>query len=161
MLILRKIYEMARNNCLNINRLTKYNFDFITIEEVIILEYLLTYFQKNNLDVVVLNRIETETGINRNKIHKAVDELTTKGFISSKKQKTKTTFEIYIDKIVENLPKIIRNESKLSYQYFLYIQNPGAFNKRKSKNNPSKKEVKNTKSKQKETIGEVKQMSLF
>lgn len=152
---------MARNNCLNINRLSKYNFDFITIEEIIILEYLLSYYQKNNLEVVVLNRIETETGINRNKINKAIEELATKDYISTKKQKIKTSFSVDLDKIVETLPKLIRKESKLSYQYFLYIQNPGAFDKRKQKNITVKKEVKIGKTKQKENPVEAKQMSLF
>lgn len=152
---------MPRNNCLNINRLTKYNFEFISIEEIIILEYLLAYFQKNNLEIVVLNRIETETGINRNKINKAIEELKSKGFIDIKKHKIKNIFEIYMDKIVASLPKLIKNESKLCYQYYLYIQNPGAFNKRKTKNTAIKKDVKTTKSKQKEVPAEAKQMSLF
>lgn len=152
---------MARNNCLNINRLSKYNFNYISIEEIIILEYLLSYYQKNLLEIVVLNRIETETGIIRTKINRAVEELTLKGYLSTKKQKTKTVFEIYIDKIIDSLPKLIRNESKLCYQYFLFIQNPDAFGKRKQKNTTTKKEAKSTKSKAKEAATEVKQMTLF
>lgn len=77
---------MARNNCLNINRLSKYNFSYISFEEVIILEYLLTYFQKNNLELVVFNRIELETGIARNKINKSIDSLSSKGYVTLKKK---------------------------------------------------------------------------
>lgn len=44
---------------------------------------------------------------------------------------------------------------------FLYIQNPNAFSKRKSKKMDTKREIKGIKTKQKDIAIETKQMSLF
>lgn len=148
---------MPRNNCLNISRLTKYNFKFISLEEVIVLEYLLHYYQRNNLDIVVLNRIELETGLKRSRLTSVIQDLKEKEFIDSKIEKSKTTFIVNIDKITNSLDKIFVNMTKIGYQYYLYVQNPASFKKTKVKKVALKKESK-TKGKDKT---EVAQMSLF
>ncbi len=148
---------MPRNNCLNISRLAKYDFKYISLEEVIVLEYLLHYYQRNNLDIVILNRIELETGIKRNRLTSAVQDLKQKGFIDTKVEKSKTTFVIFIDIITNNLAKIFTNPTKLGYQYYLYVQNPSSFKKTKAKKVVTKVDPK---TKQK-TKAEAAQMSLF
>ena len=133
---------MARNNSLNVNRLSKYNFKFISLEEIILMEYLLGYFQKNNLDVVVPNRIELETGLKRGKITKASEDLQEKGFIEVKVENLRTNYKVNIDNIVNSLNKLFIKENKFAYQYFYFIQNPNGF-KVKAKGKKGKKDTKN------------------
>ena len=118
---------MARNNALNFNRLAKYNFKFISLEEILLLEYITAYYQKGALDIVVPNRIELETGLKRNKIGKATEELTEKGFLSVVVDKSRSHYTLYIDHIIMNLDKIFVRQNKYAMQYYLYVQNPGAF----------------------------------
>lgn len=148
---------MPRNNCLNISRLAKYNFKFISTEEVIVLEYLLHYYQRNNLDIVVFNRMELETGLKRARLTSAVQDLKDKGFVDTKIEKNKTIFIVFIDIITNNLEKIFTNYTKLGFQYFLYVQNPSSFKKTKVKKIAPKTEPK---SKQKIKT-EAAQMTLF
>jgi len=103
---------MARNNALNFNRLAKYNFKYVSIEEIILLEYITVYYQKGILDSVVPNRIELETGLKRNKINKAAEELTEKGFLSVLVDKSRSHFTLYIDQIILNLDKLFVRQNK-------------------------------------------------
>ncbi len=148
---------MARINSLNINRLSKYNFKYISIEEVLVLEYLLAYFQKNALDIVVPNRIELETGIKRNKVTRATDELAEKGFIEAKIENLRTKYSINFDTVINKLDKLFVKPNIYASQYFLYVQNPAAF---KTKANKAKKAKAVQKMKGK-TIEPASQMSLF
>ncbi|MDX2189276.1 MAG: hypothetical protein SFY32_05385 [Bacteroidota bacterium] len=149
---------MAKNNALNISRLAKYNFKFISIEEVILLEYFLNYYQKNQLSEIVPSRIEAETGIKRSRIDSTVSDLKEKGFVDSKIEKFRTFYSIDIEKIISSLPKLFVKSSKYSYQYIYFVQNPGGF-KKKPGSKISKKEAAG-KPKTKQDI-EPKQMSLF
>jgi hypothetical protein len=124
---------MSRNNALNINRLSKYNFKFISLEEVILLEYFITYYQKGNLDIVVPNRIELETGLKRNKIVKASEELSEKGFLSVNIDKLRTHYKLNLDEVINGLNEIFIKDNKYAMQYFYFVQNPGAFKKSKNK----------------------------
>jgi hypothetical protein len=121
---------MARSNSLNISRLSKYNFKFISIEEVIILEYLIAYHQKGSLDVVVPNRIELETGIRRNKIINATELLSEKGFLEIKIDKNRTQYSLSLENIINSLNKLFVKENKYSMQFFYFVQNPYSFKKR-------------------------------
>jgi hypothetical protein len=148
---------MARINALNINRLSKYNFRYISTEEVLVLEYLLSYFHKGALDIVVANRIELETGIKRAKLNSAIEKLIEKEFISSKVENARTKFSINFESITHKLDKLFSKPNVYASQYFLYIQNPSAF-KTKAQKAKKSKAVQKMKGKVSEPAS---QMSLF
>lgn len=118
---------MPRVNAINYNRLAKYNFDYISIEEVLVLEYLLSYFQKGALEMVTLNKIEVETGIKYGKLSSTVENLKEKGFINSSIEHAKTKFSINFDHLVHKLNKLYKKSNVYASQYFLFVQNPQAF----------------------------------
>lgn len=132
---------MAKNNSLNFARLSKYNFKYISLEEVITLEYLLSAHQKNCLDQVVISKIEAETGQKRSKIDKALEELENKGFVDVRQEKIRKYFMLNIDKIIDNLPRILVSSNRYLEQYFLFVKNPAMF-KKGSKKKVSKKSIK-------------------
>lgn len=148
---------MGRTNALNINRLSKYNFKFISLEEVLVLEYLIAYYQKNQLDIVVPNRIELELGLKRTKITKATEMLEEKGYVTAKIENLRTKYSLDFDKIVKDLNKLVVNKNKYAMQFFLFVQNPNGF---KTKAAKAKKGKIVQKSKEK-TATTASQMSLF
>ncbi|MFN0048414.1 MAG: hypothetical protein ACKVOU_04755 [Cytophagales bacterium] len=148
---------MARINALNINRLAKYDFKYISIEEILVLEYLLSYFQKNALDIVIANRIELETGIKRAKLNTAIEKLIEKEFISSKVENARTKYTVNFEAITNKLNRIFVKPNVYASQYFLYIQNPAAF-KTKAQKAKKTKAVQKMKGKTEEPAS---QMSLF
>ena len=148
---------MSKTNALNINRLSKYNFKYISLDEVLLLEYFIGYHQRNILDAVVPSRIQSELGLKRTRQQKAIEDLSEKGFISVKVENLRTQYTLNIDKIVNNLSKIFIRENKFAYQYFYYAQSPNSFKKGKVKK--SKKDIKSKTGKT--TEGEKNQMTLF
>ncbi len=148
---------MARINALNVNRLSKFNFKYISVEEVLVLEYLLAYFQKNALEIVIANRIELETGIKRAKLNTAIEKLEEKGFISSKVENARTKYTINFDTLTNKLDVLFVKPNKYASQFYLQIQNPAAFktNAQKAK---KAKVIQKMKNKTPETDN---QMSLF
>lgn len=148
---------MARTNAFNVNRLKKYNFQYISIEEVIVLEHLLAYYQKKLMEIITPVRIECETGLKRSKINYALDELENKGLISVIPKKIKGKYVVNIDAIVSQIDKLLVKPNKFTVQYFLYIQNPNAFKTHALKAKRAKAMAK-TKNKQPDN---AIQMSLF
>ncbi|MDX2196088.1 MAG: hypothetical protein NW207_06695 [Cytophagales bacterium] len=154
---------MGKYNGINITRLSKYNFDYISIEEVLVLEYLVQYHLKNMLDLVVPNRIEIQTGIRRTKIDNALNALSEKKFISINLVKRRPHYTIHFDNIVNQLSKIFVKENRYGYQYYIAIQNPNAIKSKKSKLaivQSDKNKTTNIAPKSK-TKGAPKQISLF
>jgi hypothetical protein len=132
---------MARNNALNFNRLSKYNFHFISLDEVILLEYLTFHHQKKTIDLVVHSRVESETGMKRSKQVRIFEELKDKGFIDWTFNGIRNFYTLNIDAVVNALPKLFTKEAKPAYQYYFYAQNPELFSKKKSKKVKIPKEV--------------------
>jgi hypothetical protein len=152
---------MARINSLNINRLSKYNFKYISLEEVVILEYLFNYYQKKSLEVVVFNRIELETGLKRSRIISACQKLEEKGFITITTESLRKRFEINFDKIEAKLDVLFLKNFKYGRQFIYYIQNPNAFKTRARKGKLAKVIQNNKKKSKTEETPVAKQMSLF
>jgi len=148
---------MTKINALNINRLAKFNFKYISVEEVLVLEYLLAYSQKNELQSVNTVKIELETGIKRGKLNTALQDLKEKGFISSKVENSRTKFSIDFDNITNKLNLLFVKKNKYGSQFFLYMQNSAAFQTKAQK---AKKAKSIQKMKGKKTEPD-NQMSLF
>lgn len=129
---------MGRTNALNINRLAKYNFKFISIEEVLVFEYLISYFQKNLLDQVVMNRIEMETGLRRNKIVSSCEKLKEKGFIEITNESMRKKFSLDLEKIESKVDIMFVKNFKYGKQFVYSLRNPTIL---KSKSKKSKSAI--------------------
>ena len=115
---------MARTNALNIKRLSKYNFKYISLEEIIVLEYLISYFLKNILHQVVINKIETETGLRRSKIMMSCEKLVAKGFIEIKNEHLRKEFSLDLEKIETKVEIMFLKNYKYGKQYIYALRNP-------------------------------------
>ena len=146
----------VKNNALNFNRLSKYNFDFISLEETILLEYLLFNHLKNNIENLSYPKIETDTGIKKARQKSNFKKLEEKGLISVQNLGNKITFTLNLDKITDSIERLFIKPNRYTYQYFYYIKNPEAF---KVKNRRQPKEQK--KNKEKAPLISENQMSLF
>ena len=165
---------MARSNSLNFNRFSKYNFDFISLEEVILLEFFIYHHQKKSIDMIVANRIEHETGMRRSKQERAIQQLEEKGILNIERNPNRVFFTINTAKIVELTSKLIQKKgNKFSVQYFQFVHNPDKFKKKKvakviiedgkeiEKVIPEKPEKASKKSKKATEPTPIKQFSLF
>jgi DNA-binding MarR family transcriptional regulator len=124
---------MTKVNAIHVAKLAKYNFDYISLEEVILLEYLMLSQQKNNLESVKQKQIELETGLKRSKINSATGELEMKGFIETRIEKRKVKYTLCMETVLANYRKISNKNSKRMLQYYYFIMNPNYFNTKATK----------------------------
>lgn len=136
---------MAKTVSVLFSRLSKYNFDYITLEEVLILELLLLHHQKNTINSLIASRMVEESGLKKGRIQSALEELETKGFISKEELKFRIVYSLNIDKVINALPRLFKKEYRNISRIFHKIQNPEAFKntasklRKTSKDSPAKK----------------------
>ncbi|MBC7391427.1 MAG: hypothetical protein H7329_19670 [Opitutaceae bacterium] len=103
---------MARNNALNFNRLSRYNYDFISLEEVIFLEYLIFHFVRKLEIPVQTSRVEQETGLKKHRQQRAIDSLTDKNFIQVEQVQNRRKIQINCEKVALSSQKIFIKDNK-------------------------------------------------
>ncbi len=151
---------MAKTVSVLFSRLSKYNFEYISLEEVLILELLLLHFQKNTIKTLITSKIADECGLKKTRVTTALEALEAKGFIEKEESKFRILFELKIDKVVDSLPRLFKKEYRNIYKIFLKIQNPDAFKNTANKLRKNNKEVPSKKSKSSKEQLPV-QISLF
>ncbi len=117
----------------NFNKLSKYNFNFITLEEVIFLEYLLHHYQKETLHKVIYKRVENETGLKKSKQAKAILSLQEKGFVKIGNNESQNTYDIQFEKITSSLKQLLKTASRTAYNYYISFQLAKVTNSKPSK----------------------------
>lgn len=122
-----------RNNALNFNRLSKYNFDYISLEEAILLEYLIFNYLRNAIPLLTVSRIESDTGIKKAKQKSGFKKLEEKGLINIEYNGKKNIFHPNLDKITHSIEQLFVKPNRYTYQYFYYVKNPEAFKVKKQK----------------------------
>lgn len=103
---------MARNNALNFNRLSRYNYDFISLEEVIFLEYLIFHFVRKIEIPVQVSRVEQETGLKKHRQQRAIDFLSEKNFIQVEQVQNRRKIQLNTEKIALSSQRIFIKENK-------------------------------------------------
>lgn len=108
-------------------KLSKYNFDYISFEEVIVLELLIGHFQKKNLNNLIVSRMCDESGMKKSRVIYALEELELKGFVTKDEKEFKTVYHLNFDKVVDYLPRIYKKEYRSIFKIYYKIQNPDSF----------------------------------
>ena len=103
---------MARNNAFNFNRLSRYNFEFISIEEVIFLEYLIFHFVRKIEIPVQISRVEQETGLKKHRQQRAIDSLSEKNFILVEQVQNRRKIQIDCEKVALSSKRLFIKENK-------------------------------------------------
>ncbi|MBY0426476.1 MAG: hypothetical protein K2Q22_12620 [Cytophagales bacterium] len=109
----------ALNNSVNFNKLSKYNYNFISIDEVILLEYLIFNYQKNTMGRIVASRTERETGLKKARQTRAYEDLEEKGFIKVEPLENRNIYHLNLDKIIDSIKLFAKGENR-SMQKFYY-----------------------------------------
>lgn len=123
---------MARNNAFNFNRLSKYNYEFLCLEEVIFLEYLI-YHHVHKLEIPAQNsRIEQETGLKKHRQQKALDLLSEKGFVQVEQLQHRKKVVLNAEKVAFSPKRIFLKESKSILRYLGQLVAPAPAKKEKA-----------------------------
>ena len=154
---------MARNNAFNFNRLSRYNYDFLCLEEVIMLEYLI-FHQVRKIDIPVQSsRVEQETGLKKHRQQKALELLSEKKFVKVEtlQQRKKITLngELINLSAQRIFPKI--NKSILRFLNQTIYSNTTPKEKPKAKQSASSKSVKTPKTASGKVAMPANQIGLF
>lgn len=108
---------MARNNAFNFSRLSKYNYEYLVLEEVILLEYLI-YHHVRKLEIPAqASRIEQETGLKKHRQQKALDLLSEKGFVEVEQLQHRKKLAFNAEKVALSSQRIFLKESKSVMRY--------------------------------------------
>ncbi|MFN8436871.1 MAG: hypothetical protein U0V72_04445 [Cytophagales bacterium] len=147
-------------------KLSKYNFDYISFEEVIVLELLIGHYQKKNLNNLIVSRMCDESGMKKSRVLYSLEELEKKGFVSRDEKEFKTVYHLDFEKVVDALPRIFKKEYRSLFRLYYKIQNPEAFrntaSKARKKNSTDKLTVTVDKTQKKKTDDQKPmQFSLF
>lgn len=122
---------MARNNAFNFNRLSKYNYEFLCLEEVIFLEYLI-YHHVHKLEIPAQSsRIEQETGLKKHRQQKAMDLLSEKGFVQVEQLQHRRKVALNAEKVAFSPKRIFLKESKSILRYLGQLVAPAPMKKEK------------------------------
>ena len=123
---------MARNNAFNFNRLSKYNYEHLCLEEVIFLEYLI-YHHIHKLEIPAQSsRIEQETGLKKHRQQKALDLLSEKGFVQVEQLQHRKKVALNAEKVALSPKRIFLKESKSILRYLGQLIAPPAVKKEKN-----------------------------
>lgn len=132
---------MATSVSVSFNKLSKYNFEFISLEEVLVLELLIFHYQKNTLSNLVASRMAVETGLKKPKVLAALQDLEDKKFISKVLMEFRTTYELNMGKVVDSLNLIFKKEYRNIFRIYHKINMPEAFRNTAQKQRKAKKEA--------------------
>jgi len=153
---------MARNNALNFSRLSKYNYEYLSLEEVIFLEYLI-FHQVRKIEIPVqASRIEQETGLKKHRQQKALELLTEKGFAVVDNQTSRRKLSLNAEKVALSPQRIFLKVNKSIIRFLgQLIAVPTTKEKEKAKQQPISKPKKAAKSASGKTVLPVNQIGLF
>ena len=153
---------MARNNALNFSRLSKYNYEFLSLEEVIFLEYLI-FHQVRKIEIPVQSsRIEQETGLKKHRQQKALELLTEKGFAIVDNQASRRKVSLNAEKVALSPQRIFLKVNKSIIRFLgQLIAVPTTKEKEKAKLQPISKPKKAAKSASGKAVLPVNQIGLF
>lgn len=153
---------MARNNAFNFNRLSRYNYEYLALEEVIFLEYLI-YHHTRKLELPVqISRVEQETGLKKHRQQKAIDLLLEKGFIQLEQLQHRRKIILNAEKVALSSQRIFLKENKSIIKYLGQLIMPIAKKeKEKEKSQPIAKPKKPAKSASGKPALPVNQIGLF
>ncbi|MFQ3575643.1 MAG: hypothetical protein SNJ77_04335 [Cytophagales bacterium] len=126
---------------MSFNKLSKYNFDYITLEEVLVLELLIFHYQKNTLNNLVATRMADETGLKKNKVQIALQELEEKKFISKEVLEFRTVYMLNMSKVVDSLNLIFKKEYRNIFRIYHKINMPEAFKNTAQKQRKNRKDL--------------------
>lgn len=122
-LFLQKARTMAAiNNAVNFNKLSKYNYNFISIDEVILLEYLIFNYQKNTMHRIVASRTEKDTGLKKARQTRAFEDLQEKGFIRIEPLENRNIYHINMDKIIDSIKLFAKNENRSMQKFYFSLK---------------------------------------
>lgn len=110
-------------------KLSKYNFEYISFEEVVVLELLIAHYHKKNLNNLIVSRMSDESGMKKSRVLASLEELEKKGFVSKDEKEFKTVYHLNFDKVVDALPRIFKKEYRSLFRIYYKIQSPEAFKK--------------------------------
>ena len=133
---------MARNNAFNFNRLSRYNFEFISIEEVIFLEYLIFHFVRKIEIPVQISRVEQETGLKKHRQQRAIDSLVEKNFIQVEQVQNRRKIQIDCEKVALSSKRLFIKENKSILRFLGQLIVPVV--KKEKGNSPISKPKKST-----------------
>lgn len=153
--------KMARNNALNFNRLSKYNYEYLSLEEVIFLEYLI-FHQVRKIEIPVqASRIEQETGLKKHRQQKALDLLSEKGFVVVDTQQQRRKVILNAEKVALSSQRIFLKVNKSLIRFLgQLIASPTQKEKEKAKQ-PMTKPKKPAKSASGKAVLPQNQIGLF
>jgi hypothetical protein len=153
---------MARNNALNFSRLSKYNYEYLSLEEVIFLEYLI-FHQVRKIEIPVQSsRIEQETGLKKHRQQKALELLTEKGFAVVDNQTNRRRVSLNAEKVALSPQRIFLKVNKSIIRFLgQLIAVPTTKEKEKAKLQPISKPKKAVKSASGKAVLPVNQIGLF
>ena len=135
---------MSRNNAFNFNRLSRYNFEFIALEEVIFLEYLIFHFVRKIELPVQISRVEQETGLKKHRQQRAIDSLTEKNFIQVEQVQNRRKIQLNCEKVALSSKRIFIKENKSILRFLGQLIAPPA--KKEKSSTPISKPKKPAKS---------------
>jgi hypothetical protein len=161
-----QIFKMSNTISISIFKFSKYNFDFISTDEVLVLELMLYHYQKNTLNKLVISKMVDEIGMNRSRLSIALSNLEKKRFIKKEVLEFKTIYYLDLQRIIDSLNLLFKKEYRNIYRVFHKINTPQAFRKtaqkQRSKNNYTNKElIKKTRNKANKRNEVPIQISLF
>ena len=153
---------MARNNALNFSRLSKYNYEYLSLEEVIFLEYLI-FHQVRKIEIPVqASRIEQETGLKKHRQQKALELLSEKGFVQIDNQQQRRKVILNGEKVALSPQRIFLKANKSIIRFLGQLVAPPSTQKEKEKaKQPLAKPKKVAKSASGKAILPVNQIGLF
>jgi len=158
---------MARNNAFNFNRLSKYNYEYLCLEEVIFLEYMI-YHHVHKLEIPAQSsRIEQETGLKKHRQQKALDLLSEKGFVQIEHLQHRKKVALNAEKVALSPKRIFLKESKSILRYLGQLIAPPVVKKEKnqtpmaSPEKPQKRQPAAVKSASGKAVLPPNQISLF
>lgn len=152
---------MARNNALNFNRLSKYNYEYLSLEEVIFLEYLI-FHQVRKIDIPVqASRIEQETGLKKHRQQKALELLSEKGFVAVDSQSTRRKVILNSEKVALSPQRIFLKVNKSIIRFLGQLVAPPTTKEKEKAKQPISKPKKAAKSASGKAVMPVNQIGLF
>jgi hypothetical protein len=135
----------ALNNAVNFNKLSKYNYNYISIDEVILLEYLIFNYQKNTLGRIVASRTERETGLKKARQTRAYEDLEIKGLIRVEPLENRNIYHLNLDKIIDSIKQLGKGENRSMQKFYYSLKvadtidsKPAKLKKRKYRKNAPK-----------------------
>jgi len=154
---------MAKNNSLNFSRLSKYNYEYLSLEEVIYLEYLIFHVLRKIDIPVQWSRVKQETGLLKYRQQNAIKLLSEKGFVKIEPQQYRKKIILQTEFVAKSAQRLFLKTNKSIQRYLdqLVASPPAPKEKGKTKSQPIPKPKKAIKSALGKTALPANQIGLF